>query len=204
MGILWNRRTPGRGLTSRPRRGYLIEFTSLEERCMPFIGPVTAVADPKLLVPADGRFVPVTVTGKINQVILFDLPGHPTAAPPAPQLDAIHARNERQPIPTAFSFVTDAYRRVEPRVRLSLHQIDSVTGFSPATPTNPTAVVALSRNFTYTFTIYLQARRSEHIPFGRQYDITVAAGDADSGGGTTIAVLVPHDVIHRKGRTIIR
>src|SRR5512135_3356113 len=101
MGILWNRRTSGRGLTSRPRRGYLIEFTRLEERWMPFIGPVTAVADPKILVPADGRFVPVTVTGKINQVILFDLPGHPTFAPPAPKLDAIHARNESQPIPTA-------------------------------------------------------------------------------------------------------
>ncbi|MGE5756086.1 MAG: hypothetical protein ACM35G_10295, partial [Planctomycetaceae bacterium] len=117
MGILWNRRTTGRGPTGRPRRGYLTEFTRLEGRWMPYIGPVTAAADPKILLPADGRFIPVTVTGKINQVILFDLPGHPTVAPPAPQLDAIHARNERQPIPKAIGFVTDAYRRVEPRVR---------------------------------------------------------------------------------------
>jgi hypothetical protein len=204
MGILWNRRTPGRGLTGRPRRGYLIEFTSLEERCMPFIGSVNAVAAPKILVPANGRFVPVTVTGTINQVILDDLPGHPTAPPPALQLDAIHARNESQPIPTAFSFVTDAYRRVEPRVLLSLHRIDDATFFTPATATNPTAVVGLSRDFSYSFTIHLQAQRSDRFPYGRQYDITIAAGDEDTGGGTTIAVLVPREVIHRNGRTLIR
>ena len=55
MGIPWYRRTPGRGPAGRPRRGYLTEFTRLEGRWMPYIGPVTAVADPKILLPADGQ-----------------------------------------------------------------------------------------------------------------------------------------------------
>ena len=68
--------------------------------------------------------------------------------------------------------VVDEYRRVEPQGRIAIHKIDPNT-------------------FGFTFTTYLQAKRSKSVPDGRHYYITVSAGDRDNGNGTTIAVFVP-------------
>ena len=77
--------------------------------------------------------------------------------------------------PTAFFQVTDEYRRDEPRAHLELVRTSSTT-------------------YAYTFHIFLQADRSTRVPDGRHYDILVAAGDAQNGNGTTIAVIVPRDL----------
>lgn len=152
------------------------------------IGAVTAVATPRLL-PDNGKFVPVTVTGTIEQVLVTDL-GQATVPPPASQLAAIDAANEAKPRPKeVLGVVTDEYRTDEPRVRTTALQfVNSGTYFAPFSATNPTAVEGLIRNFSYSFTLRLQAK---HHSISRQYDIGVFATDNDNTGQKNIAVLVP-------------
>jgi hypothetical protein len=75
--------------------------------------------------------------------------------------------------PKANFFVVDEYRRDEPSGRVSLTEV-------------------APHAFSYSFTIFLQAKNSIHVPDGREYDITVAASDQDNAEGKTIAVVVPH------------
>lgn len=189
--LRWGRRTTAR---ARIRRSHL-EVTALEDRNLLFITTLTAVAHPLLLVPPNGRYVPVTVSGTITQSILDQLPGRPTVAPPPAKLAAINAANAKQPTPKAAIFqVTDQYRRDEPRGAAPLHQLTNVTFFSPVTKTSTTAYVGLVRKFSYSFTVNLQAQRSDRFPVGRHYYIDVAATDNDGGFGKTVAILVPLDV----------
>jgi hypothetical protein len=75
--------------------------------------------------------------------------------------------------PRANFFVIDEYRRDEPKGRVALTQV------APHT-------------FSYSFTIFLQAKNSIHVPDGRAYNITVGATDQDNAAGKTISVVVPH------------
>jgi hypothetical protein len=195
MGVIWNRRRPLKGTTGRPRHRRQLEITPLEERRLMSIGTVTAVATPRIL-PDNGKLVPVTVTGSIQQVIVTNL-GHATVAPPASQLAAIDAANEAKPGPKeVLGVVTDQYGADEPRVRTTALQFTTrFTFFAPFSATNPTAVEGLIRNYTYTITLPLQARSHS---ISRQYDIGVFASDSDTVGQKNIAVLVPAHGAHPK------
>src|SRR5690348_8714860 len=85
-------RFPLRSRRSRPqtrkRTACPLEVTSLEGRQLFVINKITAVAVPNLLVPPNGQFVPVTLTGMIGTTLLV--------------------------VPKAFFHVTDQYRRHEP------------------------------------------------------------------------------------------
>jgi len=173
-------------------RAYKPEVANLEDRRLLTIGTVTAVADPKVLAPADGRVIPVTVTGTITQVIVQNLSGVRKAPPPARVLAAIQAQEARQPAPkTALGQVNDQFHEIAPQVRSPLHLTGTQTFFNPSTSSNPTAAVGLIRNFSYTLTVNLQASAGGQAD-GRHYNITVSASDRDGASGTTISVVVPH------------
>jgi hypothetical protein len=197
MGIFGNRRGPDgqeRGRTRARRRN--LEFTTLEDRRLLTVGTVTAVVTPSILVPPDGRFVPVTVTGSIFQVVDFVFPGPQKTPPPPAELAKIDAGNATRPFPGKALFqVTDQYRRDEPRGHIPIHLVATVNSFIPGTGST-NAIERLLRQFTYTVTFHLQAKRSTRLPVGRHYYILVAAGDQDGGDGTTVAVLVPRDPAH--------
>lgn len=160
----------------------------LEPRRLQAIGLITAVAVPHVL-PNNGRYVAVTVTGKVQQVINTTLAGHDTSPPPAPELAAIDAQAASRPPPSLVRvLVTDQYRRVEPRLDTTVGALlDSRTIFLPATKFMPHAIESLSRDYRFSFTIYLQAKASS---IGRQYDITILAKDSEGVNQATIAVAV--------------
>ncbi|HEV3166962.1 MAG TPA: hypothetical protein VGZ22_23240 [Isosphaeraceae bacterium] len=190
MGFFWNRRDRDGRASRQKRHQRHLEFTILEDRQVPTIVTVTAVAFPRALEPANGRFLPVVVSGTVKQSLTQVLAGNVTSLPPA-ELAALQAKLAAEPTPgRALAQVTDRYRRVEPRVRAPLHQIGSTNIFAPASKTNPTAVVGVVRDFTYTLTVFLQAKNGKFGP-PRQYDINVSAGDQNGGAGTTIGVGVP-------------
>ena len=47
-------------------------------------------------------------------------------------------------------------------------------------------------DYTFKFTIYLQAKRSSHFRDARQYSVTLGYQDPDNGAGKTVAVIVPN------------
>ena len=182
----------------RPRRTLRPEFLPLEDRTTPVISSVTVVPDPKVILPADGRYVPVTVSGKITQTIVTDLPGHVTVTPPQSELDALNARNERVPPPGQVVVrVTDQYRRDEPRLMTTYGPSGTAdrTFFQPATKFSPTAIAGLIRVYEYSFTINLQAKASNTQGGGRHYYINVFSSDKDGGNDATGAVFVPDKVV---------
>jgi hypothetical protein len=83
------------------RRRCRPEVAPLEERRLLFVTGITAVATPNVLVPPNGRYVPVTVTGTI-------LDSHDKA-------------------PQSFFKVTDEYRRDEPFAPLTLQRTAQYT-----------------------------------------------------------------------------
>lgn len=197
MGFFRTHREPG---VRRGARRHRPELTILEDRRLLSIGTVTATADPRVLAPADGRGVPVIISGTVTQVITSDLVGNRKVPPPARVLASIDSRNARQPAPkTALGQVNDQYHEVEPQARTPLHLVESHTFFNPSTRTSPTAVVGLVRNFSYSLPLGLQAKTGGQSD-GRQYDITISAHDQDGSNGTTVAVFVPHGNSARRPR----
>jgi hypothetical protein len=85
--------------------------------------------------------------------------------------------------PKGFFYVTDQYGRIEPRGAVALH-----TAGAP-------------NLFSFSFTIYLQAKRGSQTMNGRQYDLLVGASDSDVTASKTIFVWVPKDTVavHPRG-----
>jgi hypothetical protein len=191
MGFTWRFWGTGRrGPAGRARRRR-VEFLALEDRRLCTVTAVTAVASPRVIPPADGRFVPVTVSGTATQLILTPLPGSAASPPSASQRAAVDAANVAKAGPNlVLGLVTDQYRTVEPRVRTNVSQLlSSVHFYIAPTAGDPTPHEALIRKYSYSFTVYLQA--SSHTG-GRQYDITVFATDSQGGNQKSIAARVPH------------
>src|SRR3954451_15250170 len=100
----------------------------LDSRELPtLITTLTATLAPALLFPPNGRFVPVTVTGTVQE---FNFAGG--------RLTQLAPSQIKTP-PTTNIQVVDEYRRVEPHGRIAL------------TPR--------AKDYTFTFTTYLQASR---------------------------------------------
>jgi hypothetical protein len=197
MRLPWPFRTrgghpPGRRRARRSR----VELTALEDRRLPAIAAVTAVAAPRFLFPPDGQYVPVVVTGSVTQVITYNLPGHQTVAPTGKPLAGILAKIAVQPYPTASIQVTDQYRADEPRAAITLQLTGTRNFFNKSTPANPTAAEGQLRTFSYTSTIFLQAGLGEHSN-GRQYFINVYASDSAGGLGANVFTYVPRHLIAR-------
>lgn len=150
---------------ARQQRRRIPEVVTLEGRRLLSLSVTALEVTPSVLWPPNGRFVPVTVTGKLLQfeivtvndkskVIVRSLPG------------------ERR----ANFQVTDEYRRIEPHG--PVHLVDDGDG-----------------KYSFAFTIKLQASRVTEYPAGRRYYITFGAMDRDgwanSPDHTTVAVQVP-------------
>lgn len=196
MRFAWGRRARGERSPRRPRAWRYVESMALEGRQLQAIGTITAVAVPRILKPDNGQFIAVTVTGKVQQIINTTLPGHDTSPPPADQLAAIDARAASRPPPSRVrAIVTDQYRQVEPRLETQVGAlISSQTHFLPATRYMPHAIESLSRDYSYSFTIYLKAKASS---IGRHYDITIVAKDTEGVNQTTIAVATAEGLRHK-------
>jgi hypothetical protein len=168
----------------------------LEARRLLAIGTITAVATPRILSPDNGQFIAVTVTGKIQQIINTTLPGHQTSPPPADQLAAIDARAALRPPPSLVrAIVTDQYRQVEPRLDTHVGTVlNSKSVFIPASQFLPHAIQSFSRDFSYSFTIFLKAKASS---IGRQYSITIFAKDAEGANQFTIGVATAEGLHHK-------
>jgi hypothetical protein len=187
MGVLWILRRPSRRPADRPRHRRRIEFTVLEDRRLLTVYGITAVATPKIL-PNNGRFVSVTVSGVIDQEVHTDL-GKATVQPPPAELAAIDAANASRPAPSVLELVTDQYGAVAPRIRKPVTKLlASATLFAPFSKTNPTARQVLLRQYSYSITVNLQAKANS---VNRQYAINVSASDAEATVQKNIAVLVP-------------
>src|SRR4051812_40125974 len=93
-----------RGQTSRPqhvrRHRCRPEVDGLEDRQLLYtpLDKLVVTATPAVLSPANGRYVPVTVKGSMDQ-----------SAGIAPK---------------AFFYVTDQYGAIEPRGRITMHRVD--------------------------------------------------------------------------------
>lgn len=193
MRFFWRLLRPRTRTRTRPRSRCRVELTILEDRRLLTIGEITAAANPNILLPPNGRLVPVTISGEVGQLLLNQLPGHPTAKPA--NYDALVASLESQPGPgTVLGQVTDEYRLLEPRVRATLRLVGNNPFFNPASSANAgTAVVGVNRTLRYSFTVYLQAARSTNVKDGRAYNVAVGVEDPGGGSGKTITVLVPKD-----------
>jgi hypothetical protein len=147
-------------------RRLALEVTPLEDRALRAFLVTAATVTPSVLWPPDGRFEAVTLSGVFTQYALVTSHGKTQTV-----IGAL-------PGPRSAAFqVTDEYRRDEPRGPLNL--IDAGNG-----------------QFDYSTTIYLQASRANQFTAGRRYYIAVAAHDRDAWSGTTLAVVVPHDLSH--------
>lgn len=157
--------------TARRKRRRIPEVVTLEGRALLSLAVTELKATPTILWPPNGRYVPVTVTGKLLQfevvtvnnktkVVTHSLPGEKRAN---------------------FE-VTDEYRRFEPRG--PVHLVDNGGG-----------------KYSFAFTLKLPASRSTEYPAGRRYYITFGAMDRDGWANspehTTVAVQVPIDPKHR-------
>jgi hypothetical protein len=193
--VLWKRRRPSKGPMDRRRHRRRLEFLTLEERQVPTPVSITAVASPNVL-PDNGRFVPVTISGTVEQVLTTDL-GKAMTPPPADTRATIDAALESKPGPKLDIFVTDEYGTIEPRLFRTLSQITvSNTFFNPFNSSNGQhANVALVRDFSYSFTVNLQAR--SHA-ISRQYSINVSAVDNGTVVQQNIAAFVPTSNAHVK------
>ena len=101
--------------------------------------------------------------------------------------------------------VNDQYRKVEPQAPIVLKLTDSHHFFNPSTKKSPIAVAAIVRNYSFTTTVQVQAKTGASLD-ERQYNITVAATDADGYSGytgTTLGVQVlkhaPHSQAASQG-----
>src|SRR5690242_17165768 len=108
-------RTSGSGTGRSRRRPWRPAVDGLEGRRLLTVVKLTVMASPQILTPPNGRYVPVRVTGSLEQ------------------LQSIR--------PKGFFYVTDQYGAIEPRGRVALHQVENIPF-----------------QFTYDFTIYLQAK----------------------------------------------
>ena len=198
MGVFWSRFIPSRRPAGLPRRRRHVELTILEGRQMPSVVTVDAVVSPKILPNlANGRFMPVTVSGSIMQINATDL-GEATALPAPDKLAEIDAANASNVPPVAIGIVTDQFRVVEPRVRMPVSPVTrSGTYFNPFSAVNSTAMRGLIRHYDYSFTVYLKAKTSS---IDRQYTITAAATDGESAAQSTVFVYVPTQPARPKGR----
>ena len=77
---------------------------------------VTAAADPHLLFPPNGRYVPIVITGAVTQVIVYNLPRYETTHPTPRQQATIDHAIALQPDPNTLISVSDQYRQDEPSV----------------------------------------------------------------------------------------
>lgn len=68
--------------------------------------------------------------------------------------------------------VTDQYRQINPWGTFQLHHVNGA-------------------QFSYSFTVYLQAERSTEFATGRHYYVTIGLYDSDGWAGHTVAVWVP-------------
>jgi hypothetical protein len=178
---------------SRRRQACRVEVDLLEGRRLFATGlsGLTVTVTPQVLIPPNGRYVPVTISGKLTEDLTTNLSGNPTVPPPPSVKDPIDARNESQAFPIVSVTVTDEYRQDEPRARAPLVLVGSHTFFFPGTKANPIAVEGLERDFTFSSTIFLQAKRSLDIPDGRHYYILVAARADQVVTSQTVPVIVP-------------
>ncbi len=198
MRFLWGCRARSERAPRRPRAWRSVDSSELEleARRLQAIGTVTAVATPKILTPDNGQWIAVTVTGKVQQLINTTLGLHQTSPPPPDQLAAIDARAASRPPPSLVrAIVTDEYRQVEPRLDTTVGALlDSKTTFLPSTQFLPNAIESLSRDYAYSFTIYLQAKASS---IGREYALTVFAKDSEGVNQTTIGVATAKGLHHK-------
>lgn len=156
---------------ARRQRKRIPEVVPLEGRAMLSLTVTALQVTPSVLWPPNGRYVPVTVTGKLLQfeivtvndkskVVVGSLPGKKRAN---------------------FN-VTDEYRRFEPQGPVRL--VDNGGG-----------------KYSFAFTLKLPASRNTEFSAGRRYYITFGAMDhdgwANSPDHTTVAVQVPVDLEHR-------
>jgi hypothetical protein len=141
------------------------------------VGEVQRLEDRQLLTFA----VMVTATPQVlsppnNRVVPVVISGKFT------ELDRRPPRPDGSP-PQASFFVVDDYHRIQPKGPIHLTEINS-------------------HNFTFSFTVNLQASRSTNTSNGRHYYVTVAAKDSDGwsgngsnkrfvGGANPLAVWVP-------------
>jgi hypothetical protein len=135
----------------------------LETRRVCFVGPMIAVAAPNILA-ATGGYVPVHVSGLLDDTATLDKIG-------------------------ASYRVTDEYRTVEPSGPVTLTSLGSNTIKFPARSNGK--YVSIPANYSFNFTVYVQATRSNQVFDGRHYYINIAIEDPDDGNTETIAVLVP-------------
>jgi hypothetical protein len=149
--------------SARPRR-CTPEVAALERRDLASVN-ITLTVTPTTLFPPNGRFVPVEATGTVTE---FQVQNN--------KVVQVSPADIKDP-PRANLFVVDEYRRIEPRVFLTL--------------------VPDGDHYSFKTTLFLQASRANGLPAGRRYWITAAAGDVDGFRGQTVAVQVPHDLTHR-------
>ena len=159
MGIMAGLRGRWTTLGRRRQRRWAPEVTLLEGRTLLVVNASLGFlkASPPVLAPTGG-YVTVTLSGQIGDT-------HPTP-------------------PSAFYFVTDEYRVVEPHgtgIPLTLDHTKSV----------PSGPIKTWYVYSYSFTVELQAKRSTRTFDGRHYDVFVGASDGDGIDGLTEQIFVP-------------
>ncbi len=170
-------------------------LTTLEDRRLLTIGTIVATVTPHILEPV-GRFVPVTVSGTIQQGISATVPGNPATKPGPSVLAPLDAANANAAAPgKAMVQVVDQYRADEPTVLVPLTQISTANYYIPRTKITPRvyspAAEDLVRTFSFSTTLYLQAKLGANS-HGRQYVIFVSATDQNGPGGKDLFAFVPH------------
>jgi len=180
--------------------------TPLEDRRLPAVASVVVTAFPQVLQPPDGKYLPVVITGTVQQAVQTNLPGKPTYTNPPPfaELYDIQQRDGQAPGPgLATVKVTDQYRHDEPRGYAALQLVSTRNFFRGSTAAVPQAVTGVIRQYTYVFYTHLQAQRSSTQAGGRLYHVNVFASDQDGGSDTTISVLVPRNPIPPGGAAVL-
>ena len=205
MRPFWQLLTRYRRSIERDRsRRFQIEFTPLEGRQLMTINaatinglPITAVATPQVLRDTGG-LVPVTITGTFHQGLTSFIAGSPKTEPPASSMFYIKQNLiNRAALTPVHVEVTDQYRQYEPRVTAQVHLVESKFYFY--TPTRQyVANEQLIRSYTYTATVYLQAKANPGTN-GRRYTVSVSVSDSDNGAGVNFAVVVPSNARPRPG-----
>jgi hypothetical protein len=151
---------------------------------------VTATAEPTPLFPPSGRYVPITVSGTITQVLAYNLPHYETTRPTPRQMATINLAFAKQAAPATSIQVTDQYRQDEPAVNISIQETGTQSFFNASNPYVPQAVAGLIRNFSYTKTIYLQNKLGPYAN-QRQYAVDVYAQDTAGGLAANAFVYIP-------------
>ena len=166
---LWNRRharesRPGRRGSNQLRP----EVGSLEVRQLKTVSAVDLKAVPDILIPPNGQFMTVKVSGTTTS---YTQAITPDTYPEVPKV--------------SFQ-VTDEYRRFEPRGPVAV-TLERTFPFKSVGKPYHGAV------YKFSFNLKLPAERSSRDADGRQFSVLVAADDTDNGQGTTVPVLVPVD-----------